>query len=159
MLLLFGWWLVSSDPPRDGGSDRLVDHLAVAIAAFVLGYLASSVATWRRNWRGLAAVRQFSPLDEIVGNRVKRAVSRTAGRILSRMGTKSRETIYGASVRTAAERASKARREADRPGVPSSPGPITSALVREKGLSQSFVKTNVMSRNFSSGRSLAFCCI
>jgi hypothetical protein len=30
------------------------------------------------------------------------------------MGTKSRETIYGASVRAAAERAEKARREADR---------------------------------------------
>ena len=30
------------------------------------------------------------------------------------MGTKSRETIYGASVRTAAERAAEARREADK---------------------------------------------
>jgi hypothetical protein len=30
------------------------------------------------------------------------------------MGTKSRETIYGASVRAAAERAAEARREADR---------------------------------------------
>jgi hypothetical protein len=30
------------------------------------------------------------------------------------MGTKSRETIYGASVRAAAERANEARREADR---------------------------------------------
>jgi hypothetical protein len=34
--------------------------------------------------------------------------------ILSRMGTKSRETIYGASIRAAAERAADARREADR---------------------------------------------
>ena len=34
--------------------------------------------------------------------------------ILSRMGTKSRETIYGASVRAAAERAAEARKEADR---------------------------------------------
>ena len=34
--------------------------------------------------------------------------------ILSRMGTKSRETIYGASVRAAAERADEARKEADR---------------------------------------------
>ena len=34
--------------------------------------------------------------------------------ILSRMGTKSRETIYGASVRAAAERATEARKEADR---------------------------------------------
>ena len=34
--------------------------------------------------------------------------------ILSRMGTNSRETIYGASVRAAAERAAEARREADR---------------------------------------------
>jgi hypothetical protein len=31
------------------------------------------------------------------------------------MGTKSRETIYGASVRAAAERATEARKEADRP--------------------------------------------
>jgi hypothetical protein len=30
------------------------------------------------------------------------------------MGTKSRETIYGGSVRTAAERATEARKEADR---------------------------------------------
>jgi hypothetical protein len=30
------------------------------------------------------------------------------------MGTKSRETIYGASVRAAAERAAEARKEADR---------------------------------------------
>ena len=33
------------------------------------------------------------------------------------MGTKSRETIYGASVRAAAERAREARREADRLAV------------------------------------------
>jgi hypothetical protein len=33
------------------------------------------------------------------------------------VGTKSRETIYGASVRAAAERAAEARREADRLGV------------------------------------------
>ena len=39
---------------------------------------------------------------------------RAAGRILSRMGTESRETIYGASVRAAAERATQARKEADR---------------------------------------------
>ena len=37
-----------------------------------------------------------------------------ARRILSRMGTKSRETIYGASIRAAAERATEARKEADR---------------------------------------------
>jgi hypothetical protein len=30
------------------------------------------------------------------------------------MGTKSRETIYGASVRAAAERATEARKDADR---------------------------------------------
>ena len=35
----------------------------------------------------------------------------------SRMGTKSRETIYGASVRAAAERATEARKEADRLAV------------------------------------------
>ena len=34
--------------------------------------------------------------------------------ILARMGTKSRETIYGASIRAAAERATEARKEADR---------------------------------------------
>jgi hypothetical protein len=34
--------------------------------------------------------------------------------ILSRMGTKSRETIYGGSVRASAERAAEARKEADR---------------------------------------------
>ena len=33
------------------------------------------------------------------------------------MGTKSRETIYGSSVRAAAERATEARKEADRLGV------------------------------------------
>src|SRR5262245_413403 len=37
--------------------------------------------------------------------------------ILLPMGTKSRETIYGASVRAAAERAAEARREADRLAV------------------------------------------
>ena len=39
---------------------------------------------------------------------------RRAPAILSRMGTKSRETIYGASIRAAAERAAEARKEADR---------------------------------------------
>ena len=34
--------------------------------------------------------------------------------ILYRMGTKSRESIYGASIRAAAERAKEARKEADR---------------------------------------------
>ena len=33
------------------------------------------------------------------------------------MGTKSRETIYGASIRAAAERATEARKEADRVAV------------------------------------------
>jgi hypothetical protein len=33
------------------------------------------------------------------------------------MGTKSRETIYGASIRAAAERATEARKEADRLAV------------------------------------------
>jgi hypothetical protein len=42
---------------------------------------------------------------------------RAARRILSRMGTKSRETIYGASIRAAAERATEARKEADRLSV------------------------------------------
>jgi hypothetical protein len=37
--------------------------------------------------------------------------------ILSRMGTKSRETIYGSSVRAAAARATEARKEADRVAV------------------------------------------
>jgi hypothetical protein len=40
--------------------------------------------------------------------------SRAAGSILSGMGTKSRETIYGSSVRAAAERAKQAHKEADR---------------------------------------------
>jgi hypothetical protein len=38
---------------------------------------------------------------------------RPAGRILRGMGTKSRETIYGASVRASAERAAEARKAAD----------------------------------------------
>jgi hypothetical protein len=37
--------------------------------------------------------------------------------ILCRMGSKSRETIYGASIRAAAERATEARKDADRLGV------------------------------------------
>ena len=45
---------------------------------------------------------------------VAACLSIVARRILSRMGTKSRETIYGASVRAAAERATEARKEADR---------------------------------------------
>jgi Caspase domain len=44
---------------------------------------------------------------------VAACLSIAARRILSRMGTKSRETIYGASVRAAAERATEARKEAD----------------------------------------------
>ena len=43
-------------------------------------------------------------------------VTRTPA-ILSSMSTKSRETIYGASVRAAAERAAEARRQADRLAV------------------------------------------
>jgi hypothetical protein len=38
----------------------------------------------------------------------------SAGRILLGMGTKSRETIYGGSVRASAERAAEARKIADR---------------------------------------------
>ena len=37
--------------------------------------------------------------------------------ILSHMGTKSRETLYGSSVRAAAERATEARKDADRLAV------------------------------------------
>ena len=48
---------------------------------------------------------------------VAACLSRAARRILSRMGTKSRETIYGASIRAAAERAAEARKEADRLAV------------------------------------------
>ncbi len=44
-------------------------------------------------------------------------LSRAARRILCCMGAKSRETIYGASVRAAAERAAEARKEADRLAV------------------------------------------
>ena len=40
-----------------------------------------------------------------------------AATILFCMGTKSRETIYGGSVRAAAERAAEARKEADRLAV------------------------------------------
>ena len=55
-------------------------------------------------------------LPELVGGApspqsVAACLSRAARRILSRMGTKSRETIYGASVRAAAERAAEGRRE------------------------------------------------
>ena len=39
---------------------------------------------------------------------------RAARRILCRMGSKSRETLYGSSVRAAAERAAEARKQADR---------------------------------------------
>jgi hypothetical protein len=48
---------------------------------------------------------------------VAACLSIVAGRILSRMGSKSRETIYGGSVRAAAERAADARKEADRLAV------------------------------------------
>ena len=48
---------------------------------------------------------------------VAACLSIVARRILSRMGTKSRETIYGASIRAAAERATEARKEADRLAV------------------------------------------
>jgi hypothetical protein len=45
---------------------------------------------------------------------VAACLSIAARRIFARMGTKSRETIYGASVRAAAERAAEARKQADR---------------------------------------------
>jgi hypothetical protein len=48
---------------------------------------------------------------------VAACLSIVAQRILSRLGTKSRETIYGASIRAAAERATEARKEADRLAV------------------------------------------
>jgi len=44
-------------------------------------------------------------------------LSPQASRILSDMGTKSRESIYGSSVRAAAERAKEARKQADRLAV------------------------------------------
>ena len=48
---------------------------------------------------------------------VAACLSIAARRNLSTMGTKSRETIYGASVRAAAERATEARKDADRLAV------------------------------------------
>jgi hypothetical protein len=48
---------------------------------------------------------------------VAACLSRATRRILSRMSTKSRETIYGGSVRAAADRATEARKEADRLAV------------------------------------------
>ena len=48
---------------------------------------------------------------------VAACLSIVPGRILSRMGTKSRESIYGASVRAASERATQARKDADRLAV------------------------------------------
>jgi hypothetical protein len=48
-----------------------------------------------------------------------------ASALLRAMGTKSRETIYGASVRASAERAAKARKEAgagSRAGLEPAPG-------------------------------------
>jgi len=44
----------------------------------------------------------------------RQRVGTGAQRILPAVGTKSRETIYGASVRAAAERAAEARKDADR---------------------------------------------
>src|SRR5258707_6604241 len=48
---------------------------------------------------------------------VAACLSRAARRILSRMGTKSRETIYGGSIRAAAERGAQARKGAHRLAV------------------------------------------
>jgi hypothetical protein len=56
-------------------------------------------------------------VNVIVPQFVAACLSRATGLILSRMGTKSRETIYGGSVRAAAERATEARKEADRLAV------------------------------------------
>src|SRR6266404_648129 len=61
----------------------------------------------------VSARRVFShPQQSVVA-----CLSIVAGRILSRVGTKSRETIYGASVRAAAERAAEARKKADQLAV------------------------------------------
>jgi hypothetical protein len=46
------------------------------------------------------------------------------------MGTKSRETIYGASVRAAAERATEARKEADRLACEAWNKPMLASRVR-----------------------------
>jgi hypothetical protein len=56
-------------------------------------------------------VRQYPPQS------LAACVSIAARRILFCMGSKSRETIYGASIRAAAERATEARTEADRLAV------------------------------------------
>jgi hypothetical protein len=48
---------------------------------------------------------------------VAACLCRAARRIFSRMGTKSRETIYGGSIRAAAERATEGRKQADRLAV------------------------------------------
>ena len=48
---------------------------------------------------------------------VAACLSRAARRILCHKGSKSRETLYGSSVRAAAERAAEARKKADRLAV------------------------------------------
>ena len=55
-------------------------------------------------------------LDHVRPQRVAACLSRVARRS-SRMGTKSSESIYGSSVRAAAERAKEARKQADRLAV------------------------------------------
>jgi len=61
--------------------------------------------------------RKLSSFHAATAGLCSDCLSRATARILTRMGTKSRETIYGASVRAAAERATEARKEADRLAV------------------------------------------
>ena len=70
----------------------------------------------RRDYRSRMRPRSSRPLCPArhPPQSVAACLSIVARRILSRMGTKSRETIYGASVRAAAERATEARKDADR---------------------------------------------
>jgi hypothetical protein len=67
----------------------------------------------RRSSRGTGPRRLCCARHAIHRNLQRRACLTRPGDLLA-VGTKSRETIYGASIRAAAERATDARKEADR---------------------------------------------
>jgi hypothetical protein len=80
----------------------------------------AKIGEFPRPWALMGAVGAASPPlcpSRHPPQSVAACLSIVPRRILSRMGSKSRETIYGGSVRAAAERATEARKEADRLAV------------------------------------------
>jgi hypothetical protein len=104
------WPLVFAGSATSGGCSKIMFSAENSLIPGTVAGLIVAAPNGAVEAVGLCPARY--PLQSVAA-----CLPRAARRILSRMGSKSRETIYGSSVRAAAERATEARKEADRLAV------------------------------------------